>query len=122
MSLPPAHFDTRRVDPMSLGMVNATSTSRSVVALASAIQAKPEEERLVAAATFFTLICKVYDLNPLEMYERCCNLMTSHDSGHWNPEFRALRQYLQVWSDNGQSTRRDRKAELREAETSILKS
>lgn len=114
-----ASYDTRVIDPLKLTVVSATNAARGTVRLASAIQDRSEAERILAAAALFTLICKVYGLNPLDLYHRASALMVSADSASWNPQFRALRDYMQVWSKAGQFARRDRKQELNAAASSV---
>lgn len=115
-----AAFETRTINRDLVNLAPARGVAKNVVALASAIQSKPEAERLMAVAVLFTLVCKTYGINPLDLYDRSTSVMQSHDTAGWNPEFRALRDYLAIWSTQGQAERRNRKTELTERGQSIL--
>lgn len=92
----------------ALGSASSAKVRHATVALASAIQTKPEAERILAVAALFVLILRVYDLRPSDLIPRVEAMMADPQTNTYNPEFLALRDYLLTWSEDLQRLKRER--------------
>lgn len=72
----------------------------------------PEEQRLLGIVAHFVLLLKVYGVRPSDVIPYVENMMEDSGTKTWQPEFRAIRDYLLNQSSVVQQYRRERKREI----------
>lgn len=100
-----------RVNPANAATV--AGTRRALVRAASGMQSQAEADRLMGVACLFALVMKVYDARPEDLLPAAQNLLSDPATGAWNPEFRAIHNYLLNQSSVVQSLKKERQAEER---------